>query len=674
MCLITANDSHLDKCLASFADFVQEICIVINDPRDANSIAIAKKYGAKYEVCLDFNDSEGRIKDFAGLRNRSLDLATQDWIMWIDSDDLLECPGRPLESIIERFQNNKAIGFLFPYEYSYSHTGAVLCRHYRERLWPRGKCRFVNPVHEVAVPIEPNGITFQIAEDFVYKHQRQYISKPVESGRNLRILKDHVKFHPEDVRSKYYIGLEYTNNNLLDDGIKYLTEYIELSGWSDEKIMACSKLVEIFSAKADWKNGLKYAFKALEIDDWFECHFLICRMFYHLQDWKRCAYYGQLALERPKTETVLFINELDRFLIHEYLNVALNHLGRVKEAAESCRAGLKGLPDSPHLLHNLRLYDQLLAPKTGLDIVFCAGPSYEAWSPETASKTGLGGSETMLIQMAKRLSALGNRVRVYASPPAPGVFDGVEYFDLSEFKDLTCDVLIVSRYAPYLSADFRIISKVRLLWLHDVCAIQATNENLLRADKILCLSEWHKENVMKVHNLPSEQIIVTRNGIDIDQFCKKAVRNQYRIINSSSPDRSWDALIDIFKDVKKQVPEAELHLYYGAENLRKQNPKEAERLETMVNSTEGVFYHGRVSETELIEAFQSSQLWLYPVLQNFFETSCISAMQAKTAGCKIITSSHGALGETAAGDQTIFIEPGNKMRFVEETIKALTND
>ena len=46
-------------------------------------------------------------------------------------------------------------------------------------------------------------------------------------------------------------------------------------------------------------------------------------------------------------------------------------------------------------------------------------------------KTGsLGGSETALISVSRELAKRGHTVRVFCRCPNPGVYDGVEYYNL----------------------------------------------------------------------------------------------------------------------------------------------------------------------------------------------------------------------------------------------------
>lgn len=696
--MIVKNDPHIEKCILSIKDHIDELVIVDTGSTD-NTPEICKKYADVFETYTACNNPvTGLIEDFAMARNRSMALANPEhWFMWLDSDDIVSNMQNIRDLISTVKVENDGFGFIFPYEYSYNTNGIVNCKHYRERLISNvHNFHFINPVHEVLVPKDGKNISFIKNDDIIIKHQRQFTNKPQEPARNLRILKSYVEKNPDDVRNMYYIGLEYFNNGEIGNSIKYLEMYVDKSGWDDERAMACYKLVDIYLQLNNFKMAQTWAFKSLQIkSDWFESYYAICKVYYHTKEWKKCVDFGKLALTQAKTETFLFIDEGARFEIHTYLNVALNNIGDVQGALDSVNLGLSGIPNHPNLLHNKNLFHNFLNIKpeiiplkeidvNHLNIIFVTGQSLEEWTPETVQKTGIGGSELMMIHQAKNLAALGHQVKVYNScGNGEGIYDGVEYLNLNKYRDLSCDILIVSRFAPLLGDEFNVNAHLKLLWLHDVCAIGATNELLLKADRILCLSNWHKENVVKVHNLNPEQIIVTRNGIDLTRFANKDIkRDQYKCVNSSSPDRSWPVLLEIWPEIKKQVPNASLHLYYGFFNWKKSAQHDSlqmdliQRLENRIEELKplDVVFHDRICQDKLANEFLSAGAWLHSTW--FQETSCISAMEIQAAGLHPITSSIGALNETIL-DKSCLIDGDwtskeYQDKFIKKTVEALT--
>jgi len=101
--------------------------------------------------------------------------------------------------------------------------------------------------------------------------------------------------------------------------------------------MACLKLVDIYQILGQYKEGLKWAFKSIEIiERWAEGYFAIGKMYYFLaqvggpnerRNWEKCIHFIQTGLKFPPTQTLLFINPTERKVdIHKYLNLAFNKL------------------------------------------------------------------------------------------------------------------------------------------------------------------------------------------------------------------------------------------------------------------------------------------------------------------------------------------------------------
>lgn len=744
VCIIVRNDPiGLENCILSFKDYVDDIVIVDTGSTD-NTPEIAKKYANRFEIFTKCNDPEtGLIENFSLARQRSFNLAKNDAVMWIDSDDIL-VGAEKLPQILEEAKKIEPLGgstcFLFPYEYAYSPEGACICRHYRERLITnKNDFEFVNRIHEVLIPKDNSKCLLINREELVFKHKRQYNNKAVDPNRNLRILKKVVEIDgSQDLRQFYYLGLEYCNVGDFDNAIKYLTKYVASSGWPDEAAMATLKLVDIYQVLNNFEEGLRWAFKTIEIKhNWGEGYFAVGKLFYHLamkggpqeiENWKKCAHFIKTGLSFPPTQTLLFINPMERESeIYKYYNMALNKLGDIKGALESVNIGILKQPNDYSFINNKKLYEEhlakqeivsalntlisigsiskesidaifnILTPKLTetkqnslptinngkLDIIFALGDGVEIWNSETLKKTGLGGSETMAAELAKRLVSLGHRVRIYNSCGQPGIYDGIEYYPTSMYQNLNCDVLIISRNAQLLDDSFNIKAKLKLLWVHDVCVLNAKNALLLKADRILALSEWHKQNLIAAHNIHPDHILVTHNAINLDRFNNKKInRNKYKCINSSSPDRSWSILLNIWPKIKERIPQAELHLLYGFKNwehVAQYYPGQPEliaRLKEQIKILEplNVVYHGRVNQDQLAEEFLSSGAWIHPTW--FTETSCLTAMEAQAAGCRIVTSSIAALNETVA-DRGILI-PGNwttpeyQEKFINSVITAMT--
>lgn len=331
-------------------------------------------------------------------------------------------------------------------------------------------------------------------------------------------------------------------------------------------------------------------------------------------------------------------------------------------------------------------------------IVFYIGPGPEQWDPTTPNQRGLGGSETAAIEMAKNLARLGHNVRVYAE--ASGTWDGVEYIHFRHFTGtVRCDVFIASR-SPWSIEIATLTSSVNLLWVHDIhCGNNSPDMErwLLKFDRVLCLSEWHKSFFLSCYpTLHADKVIVTRNGIDPARFgsIKKDCdagslwegftgKDKYNhLVFSSSPNRGLDTLVLNFPHIKQRVPDAQLHIFYGFDTWRTfaqaRNDQTELRLiddfqrflDERAHHGSGIFLHGKRSQRELAEALMRAKV--RPHWTAFTETSFIGGMEAMAAGAVTVHSGVAALAETVKHGVTVGLD--NPQGFIDECVRLLTDE
>jgi glycosyltransferase involved in cell wall biosynthesis len=166
-------------------------------------------------------------------------------------------------------------------------------------------------------------------------------------------------------------------------------------------------------------------------------------------------------------------------------------------------------------------------------------------------------------------------------------------------------------------------------------------------DKVFVLSEFHKSLLPSC--VDKDKVIVTRNGIDLSQIPSGLERQKNKLVYTSSYDRGLENLLDVWADVKKEVPDAELHIYYGWNTYDKMvqmgmRTPEFKEYMTKKMAQDGVFEHGRIGQDELAKVLSEADVFAYP--SHFEEISCISVMRAQACGCIPVTTDYAALAET----------------------------
>jgi len=293
----------------------------------------------------------------------------------------------------------------------------------------------------------------------------------------------------------------------------------------------------------------------------------------------------------------------------------------------------------------IQLRNQHLRPKLWAsdEIEIYCGQAWEDWAAPSVIN-GIGGSEEAVIYLSKELVKLGWKVTVYCScGELEGTYEGVEYKQYFEFNPRDDHNIVISWRNNIFTEGFS--AKKKYVWLHDVMPKGSYTE-LNTFDKLIVLSEFHKS----VIDAPDDKKYVSSNGVNLADFREsKEVRNPHRMIYTSSYDRGIEHLLKRWADVRKEVPDAELHLFYGwntYDEMMKvgRRPVEYRQYMTKLMEQEGVFEHGRVGHKRLLKEFNKSGIYIYP--SHFDEISCISAMKAQECGCVPVVFDYAALKET----------------------------
>lgn len=332
-------------------------------------------------------------------------------------------------------------------------------------------------------------------------------------------------------------------------------------------------------------------------------------------------------------------------------------------------------------------------------ITFYAGAGWEPWSPASIDNGGLGGSETALSLVAIHLAKQGHPVKVY-SGAEPGLIGGVLFrthtaWDPTEEVDL----LVVSRM-PHVF-DNPVGARQTALWCHDHSYPGLlTEERAAKIDHVVTLSEWQSDRFARLYPFLEGKLRVIRNGIRLERDGETRYPDaerpfadrKPRCVYSSSADRGLDVMLEMWPRIREQVPDAELHVFYGWDvfdriamfqpHLHGYKARVNELAIAAGGEDGGVFFRGRTGQLDLAREMMEARVWTYPTA--FLETSCIGAMEARAAGLALVTSDLGALKETVGehGDLIPWAweedEPHNQTpeyqdAFVETVVRYLSN-
>lgn len=314
---------------------------------------------------------------------------------------------------------------------------------------------------------------------------------------------------------------------------------------------------------------------------------------------------------------------------------------------------------------------------------------FEKWDYDTPLTRGIGGSETSQIELAWRFARRGWEVTSYAPVPwtGPREWRGTTWRPVEE-ADFTQEGLWLIYRVPEVLDNFSDPhpgQRLAVIAQDESFRGRWNAERVSKVDNVFALCESHRTSLAQDFDGLPDKVLITSNGIRPEQFRELAEnmpeREPYRLMWASSPDRGLLNLARIFRRLRHWAPKAELHCFYGTDNIDKlidMSPQFAAYKQIKADilaeiNQPGIIWHGRVPQGQLIEEWAKSSVFCYPT--NFRETSCISIMEAQAAGCIPVVSPVWALAENLVAGSAVCgdpIAPMTQCRFVGEIYRWMS--
>jgi glycosyltransferase involved in cell wall biosynthesis len=380
-CLIVKNNANiLADCLESFCKHVDEIVIV-----DSNSTDKTKEVAYRYtDKVYDFNDPEAyltddqalydklKIKgkptnqrflaDYSKARNFSFSKATSDYIMWLDSDDIVKNP-EDIRNLVRFMTRDRVKAVRVNYDYSFDKYGKPISSFFRERIVKNTpEVKWIYPGHEV---LDCSGVVGEYPTFLNIEHRNHSggnVARKIEH-KAFKILKNYVLDSDlVDARIYFYLGREATGVSV-DESITAFESYLKVGWWDEEMALARASIGCIFEDLGDYNKAWNYYAGALMTFDRSPDGYLgLARVAYYKQMWDKCIHFTTLGLNTPFKGALWTASySYGRENPYVFSNVAYSKLGKNKEALDHCLKGIEVDPDNKSLIYNKAFYEKHLA-------------------------------------------------------------------------------------------------------------------------------------------------------------------------------------------------------------------------------------------------------------------------------------------------------------------------
>ena len=261
LCMIVRNEEQrLGRCLESARGVVDEIVVVDTGSTDATE-EVARGFGARighFPWC----------DDFAAARNVSLEMATGDWILWLDADDIL--PDEYHNQIRRLIEAGTDKSYFFVLDDQGFENVSCL----QLRLFPNlPGVGFEMPVHEQVTPSLQRLGVGMVPTDIRVIHTGYTTPEVVKAkkARYLAIMEAWLKEHPQDYIVRSHVALTYHTTGRLEEALAAYRTIVEASAClSDNNLIVYTTAVlflgRTYLKMKEYTKALEYIEKARQLD------------------------------------------------------------------------------------------------------------------------------------------------------------------------------------------------------------------------------------------------------------------------------------------------------------------------------------------------------------------------------------------------------------------------
>lgn len=684
----------LERCLDNLKNYVDGIFITVtHKPGEEPNKKVL-------EVCKKFNVNISYFewcKDFAKARNFNFSQVPKEYeyILWCDADDVF----RGLDTLRDTIEKNKHTdAFAFFYMYDFDEYKQPTVVHKKTQIVRNDGCvEWKGALHEDFK--ENRALDMRFVDGIERMHLTTGERVEIAKKRNVDVSENEAKIHPDDPRVYWNLGNSYIGDGKFKKALTTFKKFLEMSNSDEEKYLVHTRMGEIYNTTGERDKAIQHMQIAIGMrPDYPDAYNQLGYLYFSHHNYDKAEQYLLWGLvKRPPYHSMIVFNPRDydynpmMLLAKVYFNksrpdLALPMLkgclkiypedkkikGLVAEMEREQERLVKVLETVDHLKDetdkekikywieklptDLRSHPAITSiynkhfiktESSGKDLVYYCGMTDHEWNPDLFKTKGFGGSEEAVINLSKQWASMGWNVTVYNNcGTEPMTRDGVTYkpFWMFNVRDKQ-DVLIIWRHPKLLDYDLN-CSKI-YVDLHDVISAGEFNEKrLAKLSKIFVKTKFHRS---LFPNIPDEKMVVIPNGMDFGLFDQEVEKNQYLMVNTSSPDRSMDVLPKLFKEVKKRVPQARLKWAYGWDvfnSTHEDNIKMLEWRDKIISEMEeaGVEVMGRLPQKECAKLYLEGNILAFPT--EFAEIDCITVKKAQACGCIPVTTDFGALEES----------------------------
>lgn len=204
---------------------------------------------------------------------------------------------------------------------------------------------------------------------------------------------------------------------------------------------------------------------------------------------------------------------------------------------------------------------------------------------------------------------------------------------------------------------------------------------LKKTDRIITISEFSKNEIIRLTGVPGEKISIVHPGVDSSRYYQKPSREilkQHHIsrtdfvilyVGSEEPRKNIGILIEALYSLKKIIPNIKL--------LKVGDPQmggDRRSLLILIHNLKlenDIIFTGQVPESDLPLYYNAADLFIFP---SRYEGFGLPPLEAMACGCPVLCANTTSLPEITGGNPSILFDPDRQEILADKMAHMLTDE
>jgi len=193
-------------------------------------------------------------------------------------------------------------------------------------------------------------------------------------------------------------------------------------------------------------------------------------------------------------------------------------------------------------------------------------------------------------------------------------------------------------------------------------------KSVSRADKIIAISQFTKNELMEFWKVPSDKIDVVYHGVDTpldkNKIGERIVKEPYIIyVGVRHTFKNFDRLASAFSIIRSKYPDLKLVCTSNSFS------KDEIRLFAELNISKNIL-HASANEIQMANLYSNAEFFIYP---SFSEGFGMPILEAMSYGCPTLIANSSCFPEIA-GESSLYFDPFDVESIASKMVEILENN